>query len=224
MGHICFHPSVLSGWRTEQPSPECFLLPVQVPSSEFCKIFQKKFRFPNGTLESLKVYDPHMGSEFRPSSKADMWSLWVGRVLHTLVTYIAKPNGDPWRIGTQPNSFFLEIEIAFHYATEAKSLANRVWVQTGILSRTETVPEPSLAPQSAREWATWLHDRGLWITTWERKLQWSKYFSSQPNSDLVECQRDGRRWTNTWKGNLAFSFELHACNSLGEWDFLLSFF
>ena len=129
MGRICFHPLVLSGWRTEQPSLECFLLLVQVPSSEFCKIFQKKFRFPNGTLESLKVYDPHIGRSFDPlfpTSKADMLSLWIGRVLHTLVTYIAEPNGDPWRIGTQPHS------------------------------------------------------------------------------DLVECQRDGRRWTHNWKGNLVF--------------------
>ena len=61
-----------------------------------------------------------------PTSKADMWSLWVGRVLHTLVTYIAETNGDPWRIGTQPNS------------------------------------------------------------------------------NLVECQRNGGRWTHTWKGNLVF--------------------
>ena len=64
MGRICFHSLVLSGWKTEQPSPECFLPLVQVPRSEFCKTFQKKFRFPNGTLESLKVYDPHLWSEF----------------------------------------------------------------------------------------------------------------------------------------------------------------
>ena len=113
MGRICFHPLVLSGWRTEQPSPECFLLLVQVPSSEFCKIFQKKFRFPNGTLESLKVYDPHMGRSFDPlfpTSKPDMWSSLVRRVLHTVVTYIAKPNVDPWRIGTQPNSDLVECQ------------------------------------------------------------------------------------------------------------------
>ena len=63
-GEFVFHPSVLGDYWTEQPSPEYSLLPVQVPSSEFCKTFQKKFRFPNGTLESLKVYDPHMGSDF----------------------------------------------------------------------------------------------------------------------------------------------------------------
>ena len=39
-----------------------------------------------------------------PTSKADMWSLQVGRVSHTLVTYIAESNGDPRRTGTQPNS------------------------------------------------------------------------------------------------------------------------
>ena len=31
-----------------------------------------------------------------PISKADMWSLWVGRCLRTLVTYIAQPKSDPW--------------------------------------------------------------------------------------------------------------------------------
>ena len=30
-----------------------------------------------------------------PISKADMWSLWVGRCLHTLVTCIAQPKSDP---------------------------------------------------------------------------------------------------------------------------------
>ena len=30
----------------------------------FIRIFQKRFRFPNGTLESLKVYDPHLGSRY----------------------------------------------------------------------------------------------------------------------------------------------------------------
>ena len=131
MGRICFHPLVLSGWRTKQPSPEYFLLLVQVPNSEFLQ--KKKFQRSSGfamvlsshsrcmILTWVRVFDPLF-----PTSKADIWSLWVGRVLHTLVTYIAKPNGDPWRIGTQPHS------------------------------------------------------------------------------DLVECQRDGRRWTHNWKGNLVF--------------------
>ena len=61
-GVFVFQTSVLSGCWTEQPSPECSLLPVQVPNSDFCKNFQKKFRFPNGTFESLKVYDPHIWS------------------------------------------------------------------------------------------------------------------------------------------------------------------
>ena len=30
-----------------------------------------------------------------PTSKAVMWSLWVGRCLHTLVTYIAQLKSDP---------------------------------------------------------------------------------------------------------------------------------
>ena len=38
------------------------MLPVQVFSSDFYKNFQKRFRSPNGTLESLKVYDPHIWS------------------------------------------------------------------------------------------------------------------------------------------------------------------
>jgi hypothetical protein len=32
-----------------------------------------------------------------PTSKADMWSLWVGRCMHTLVTCIAQSKGDPYR-------------------------------------------------------------------------------------------------------------------------------
>ena len=44
MGRICFHPLVLSGWRTEQPLLECFLLLVQVPSSEFLQDFSKEDR------------------------------------------------------------------------------------------------------------------------------------------------------------------------------------
>ena len=31
-----------------------------------------------------------------PISKADMWSLWVGRCLHTLVTCISQSKSDPW--------------------------------------------------------------------------------------------------------------------------------
>ena len=63
-GVFVFHPSVLSGCWTEQPSPECSLLPVQVRNSDFARIFQKRFRFPNGTLELLKVYDPHPWSRY----------------------------------------------------------------------------------------------------------------------------------------------------------------
>ena len=32
-----------------------------------------------------------------PTSKADIWSLWVGRCFHTLVTCIAEPKSDPRR-------------------------------------------------------------------------------------------------------------------------------
>jgi len=35
------------------------------------------------------------GDHLLPISKADMWSLWVGRCLHTLVTCIAQPKSDP---------------------------------------------------------------------------------------------------------------------------------
>ena len=71
---------VLGGWEIEQPSPEYFLPPVQVPISEFffaSFFFKSGLRFPDGTLKSLKVYDPHHGREFWPSSsysKADIWS------------------------------------------------------------------------------------------------------------------------------------------------------
>ena len=32
-----------------------------------------------------------------PTSKADIWSLWVGRGVHTLVTCVAEPKSDPQR-------------------------------------------------------------------------------------------------------------------------------
>ena len=86
------------------------------------------------------------GQNFDPlTSKADMWSLQVGRVSHTLVTYIAESNGDPRRTGTQPNS------------------------------------------------------------------------------DLCGMSMDGKRWAHTRKEIWSFLFELLVCNSLGEWDFLVSF-
>ena len=34
------------------------------PARIFIRIFSKRFRFPNGTLESLKVYDPHLWSRY----------------------------------------------------------------------------------------------------------------------------------------------------------------
>ena len=34
----------------------CYLF--RFPAQIFIRVFQKRFRFPNGTLESLKVYDP----------------------------------------------------------------------------------------------------------------------------------------------------------------------
>ena len=77
MGLTRISSLVLGGWEIEQPSPEYFLPPVQVPNSEFCKFFKSGLRFPNSALKSLKVYDPHHGWKFWPSSsysKADMWS------------------------------------------------------------------------------------------------------------------------------------------------------
>jgi hypothetical protein len=57
---------------------------------------------------------------------------------------------------------FFDMEDDLHYSiTEAKSLATRTWVQFGILSRTEIIPELSLAPAAAKECATKLHERGL---------------------------------------------------------------
>ena len=78
MGLTRISSLVLGGWEIEHPSPEYFLPPVQVPISEFfCKFFKSGLRFPNGTLKSLKVYDPNHGRTIWPSSsysKADMWS------------------------------------------------------------------------------------------------------------------------------------------------------
>ena len=90
----------MGGCWTEQPSPECSLLPVQVPSSDFYKIvFSKEVQVPPMVLSShSRCMILTWGQSFDPlfpTSKADMWSSWVGRVLHTLVTYIAEPNGDP---------------------------------------------------------------------------------------------------------------------------------
>ena len=78
MGLTRISSLILGGWEIEQPSPEYFLPPVQVPISEFLQVFFKSgLKFPNGTLKSLKVYDPNHGRKFWPSSsyyKADMWS------------------------------------------------------------------------------------------------------------------------------------------------------
>ena len=40
----------------------CYLF--RFPARIFIRIFSKRFRFPNGTLESLKVYDPHLWSRY----------------------------------------------------------------------------------------------------------------------------------------------------------------
>ena len=40
----------------------CYLF--RFPARIFIRIFQKRFRFPNGTLESLKVYDPYLWSRY----------------------------------------------------------------------------------------------------------------------------------------------------------------
>ena len=52
------------------------------------------------SLVSQSVWSSHMvekSDHLLPISKADMWSLWVGRCLHTLVTCIAQPKSDPRR-------------------------------------------------------------------------------------------------------------------------------
>ena len=41
-GVFVFHPSVLGGCWTEQPSPECSLLPIQVPAQIFIKKISKE--------------------------------------------------------------------------------------------------------------------------------------------------------------------------------------
>ena len=41
----------------------CYLF--RFPAQIFCKnFFQKRFKFPDGILESLKVYDPHIWSGY----------------------------------------------------------------------------------------------------------------------------------------------------------------
>ena len=46
MGLTRISSLVLGGGEIEQPSPEYFLPPVQVPILEFCKFFQKLFKIP----------------------------------------------------------------------------------------------------------------------------------------------------------------------------------
>ena len=75
MGLTRISSLVLGGWKIEQSSPKYLLPPVQVPISEFCKFFKSGLRFPDGTLKSLKVYDPYHGQKFLPTSsysKADV--------------------------------------------------------------------------------------------------------------------------------------------------------
>ena len=83
MGLICFHLLVLGGWRTKQRSPECFLLFVQVPSSEFCKTFSKEVQFSQWYSRVTQgVWSSHgvwVLNPLFPTSKADMWSSWVGK-------------------------------------------------------------------------------------------------------------------------------------------------
>ena len=101
MGIFVFHPSVLGGCWTEQPSPECSLLPVQVPSSDFYKNFSKEVQVSQRYSRiAQSIWSSHMveiSDHLLPISKADMWSLWVGRCLHTLVACIAQPKSDPWQ-------------------------------------------------------------------------------------------------------------------------------
>ena len=40
----------------------CYLF--RFPARIFTNIFKKRFRFPNGTLKSLKVCDPHLWSKY----------------------------------------------------------------------------------------------------------------------------------------------------------------
>ena len=98
-GVFVSHPSVLSGWWTEHPSLECSLLPVQVPSSEFLQDFWKEVQCPQWySRVTQSVWSSLMVGVFDhllPTSKADIWSLWVGRCLHTLVTCIAEIKSDP---------------------------------------------------------------------------------------------------------------------------------
>ena len=74
---LTFHPS--SG-RLRDLTTFTGIFPASCSGSYlgiFCKFSKSGLRFPNGTLKSLKVYDPHHGRKFWPTSsysKANMWS------------------------------------------------------------------------------------------------------------------------------------------------------
>ena len=79
----------------------------------FARFFKSSSSFPMVLLSHSRCMILTWSRSFDPlfpTSKHDMWSSLVRRVLHTVVTYIAEPNVDPWRIGTQPNSDLVECQ------------------------------------------------------------------------------------------------------------------
>ena len=88
----------------------CYLF--RFPARIFMRIFQKRFRFPNGTLESLKVYASLLWSQYLTifflslklicgvDGQEDICIPW----LHVLLSRMVIQAG----IGTQPNSGLME--------------------------------------------------------------------------------------------------------------------
>ena len=88
----------------------CYLF--RFPTQIFARIFQKRFRFPNGTLESLKVYDPHLWSRYLTMfflslklicgvyGQEDVCIPWLTVLLSQMVIQAG--------VSTQPNSGLME--------------------------------------------------------------------------------------------------------------------
>ena len=78
----------------------------------FIRIFQKRFRFPNGTLKSLKVYNPHLWSRYLTifflSLKPICGVYGQEDVCIPQLPVLPSRRVIHDRIGTQPNSGLME--------------------------------------------------------------------------------------------------------------------
>ena len=79
------------GLNNHHRNVPCYLF--RFPTRNFTTFFQKRSRFSQWySWVSQSVWSSHMVEKYDhllPISKADMWSLWVERCMHTLVTCIA---------------------------------------------------------------------------------------------------------------------------------------